>query len=84
MQTACLPVCRSAGLPVCPPACLPGVMLQCSKPGGWWLVAGGWWLVAGGLRAACPNRGGREGLELGVSVTAASENNFSKFFISAS
>jgi len=37
-----LPACRPAGLP----ACVPGVMLQCSKPGGWWLVAGGWWLVA--------------------------------------
>jgi len=41
-------------------------------------VAGGWWLVAGGLRAACPNRGGREGLGLDVSVTAASTNNFFK------
>ena len=37
---------RSVGLPVGLPACLLGAMLQCSKPGGWWLVAGGWWLVA--------------------------------------
>jgi len=42
---------QNADLPACLRACVPGVMLQCNKPGGWWLVAGGWWLVAGGLRA---------------------------------
>ena len=65
---ACLPV------PACRPACrwlrarCHAAMQQA--------VAGGWWLVAGGLRARCSDRGGRAGLDLGVSVTAPSTNNF--------
>ena len=77
---ACLPACRPAGLPACLRARCHAAMQQARWLVGWW--AGGWWLVAG--RPACPDRGGRAGPALGVSVTAASENNFSKFFIPAS
>ena len=54
-------------------ACVPGVMLQCNKPGthtprarlvGWWLVAGGWSSVVGrsvGLRACVPKSRGEGG-----------------------
>ena len=68
------------------PACLPACQVSCcnaASPVPACLRA----CVPACLRAcvlACPDRGGREGLGLGVSATAASENNFSKFFISAS
>jgi len=70
---------QNAGRPAGLPACRPAGLLAC-VPDAQCLRA----CVPACLRAACPDRRGREGRAPGVSVTAAFENNFSKFFISAS
>ena len=77
--STCSTCSRLFGLPACVPGThTPGAQLA-HRLRARWLVAGGWWLVACVLKSR-----GREGLGLDVSATAASENNFSKFFISAS